>query len=99
MSKLRNRGAKTALSSVKRDDLDKFSRITTVKKKVTTSYKVAPMTLRMSINDKKIIGDWVDELQELTSRNVSPAKLFRALALYKDNIDDEELIKLIDKMN
>nr|AKN36492.1 hypothetical protein [Vibrio tasmaniensis] len=53
----------------------------------------------MSLNDKQAIGNWVEELQELSERNVSAAKLFRALALYRENIDDEELIELINKMN
>ena len=53
----------------------------------------------MSLKDKESIAEWVDDLQELSERNVSAAKLFRALALYRDNIDDKELIKLIDKMN
>ena len=30
---------------------------------------------------------------------MSAAKLFRALALYRDKIDDEDLIELINKMN
>ncbi|MEJ3625831.1 hypothetical protein WFH56_21535 [Vibrio vulnificus] len=53
----------------------------------------------MSLSDKKAIGDWVDELQELSERNVSAAKLFRALVSYRDKINNEELIELINKMN
>lgn len=98
MAKLKARGAITVTSSTDKQS-DKPQAITTVKKKVTTSYQVPPLTLRMSLNDKKAIGDWVDELQALSERNVSAAKLFRALALYRDSIDDKELIKLIDKMN
>ncbi|WP_104025168.1 hypothetical protein [Vibrio hyugaensis] len=98
MAKLKARGAITVTSSTDNKS-DKPQAITTVKKKVTTSYKVPPLTLRMSLKDKERITGWVDDLQELSERNVSAAKLFRALALYRDNIDDDELIKLIDKMN
>ncbi|MCR9941893.1 hypothetical protein [Vibrio owensii] len=98
MAKLKARGAITVTSSTDTKN-DKPQAITTVKKKVTTSYKVPPLTLRMSLKDKERIVGWVDDLQELSERNVSAAKLFRALALYRDSIDDKELIKLIDKMN
>lgn len=99
MSKLKKRGSITAVSNSQKQDSGKSNGITTVKKKVTTSYKVPPLTLRMSLCDKQAIGDWVDDLQALTERSVSAAKLFRALVLYRSNLDDEELIKLIDKMN
>lgn len=99
MSKLKKRGAITAISTDKKEGSSKSIGITTVKKKVTTSYKVPPLTLRMSLTDKERITDWVSNLQEQTERNVSAAKLFRALALYRDKIDDEDLIELINKMN
>lgn len=99
MSRLKNHGASTSISEFNNKDRGKQSGITTVKKKVTTSYKIPPLTLRMSLSDKKAIGDWVDELQELSERNVSAAKLFRALVSYRDKINNEELIELINKMN
>lgn len=99
MSKLKKRGAITAISTHKNEGSNKSTGITTIKKKVTTSYKVPPLTLRMSLTDKERITDWVANLQEQTERNVSAAKLFRALALYRDKIDDEDLIELINKMN
>ncbi|MDP2591546.1 hypothetical protein Q8W41_18795 [Vibrio splendidus] len=99
MSKLKKRGAITTISAHKNEGSSKSTGITTVKKKVTTSYKVPPLTLRMSLTDKERISDWVANLQEQTERNVSAAKLYRALALYRDKIDDEDLIELINKMN
>ncbi|CAK1759888.1 MULTISPECIES: hypothetical protein [Vibrio] len=99
MTKLKKRGAITAISTHKNEGSSKSTGITTVKKKVTTSYKVPPLTLRMSLTDKERITDWVANLQEQTERNVSAAKLYRALALYRDKIDDEDLIELINKMN
>ncbi|MEZ9882788.1 hypothetical protein AB4374_02870 [Vibrio splendidus] len=99
MTKLKKRGAITAISTHKNEGSSKSTGITTVKKKVTTSYKVPPLTLRMSLTDKERITDWVANLQEQTERNVSAAKLYRALALYREKIDDEDLIELINKMN
>ncbi|PMN23487.1 hypothetical protein BCT41_04435 [Vibrio splendidus] len=99
MTKLKKRGAITAISTHKNEGSSKSTGITTVKKKVTTSYKVPPLTLRMSLTDKERITDWVANLQEQTERNVSAAKLYRALVLYRDKIDDEDLIELINKMN
>lgn len=51
MAKLKARGAITIASSADKRD-DKSQAITTVKKKVTTSYQVPLLTLRMSLKDK-----------------------------------------------
>mgnify|MGYP000392107584 CR=1 FL=1 len=99
-SKLGKQGAGSAFGlSLTDKRTKKKDGITTVKKKVKTSYKVPPLTLRMSLTDKQAIGDWVEALQDKTERKVSAAKLFRALVKYKENIDDDELIDLINKMN
>lgn len=76
----------------------KKTAITTVKKKATTSYNETPISLRMSAKDKQAINDWVEELQEMTPRSVSSAKLFRALTMMKDEIDQDRLIELISEM-
>ncbi|MEZ9900185.1 hypothetical protein AB4332_03650 [Vibrio breoganii] len=86
-------------TSVNTQTEEKKQSITTVKTSVKTSYNVSPLTLRMSLTDKQEIADWVDDLQEMTGRKVSPAKLFRALVENREAIDDAELIKLIEKMN
>lgn len=54
MSKLKKQGAITAISTDKNEGSRKSTRITTIKK-VTTSYKVPPLTLRMSLTDKERI--------------------------------------------
>ena len=92
MSTLKKRAALTALSTEKNEGSSKPTGITTVKKKVTTSYKAPPLTLRMSLTDKERITDWVASLQEQTERNVSAAKLFRALALYRDKRSEERRV-------
>ena len=51
MAKLKARGAITIASSADKRD-DKSQTITTVKKKVTTSYQGPLLTLRMSLKDK-----------------------------------------------
>ncbi|EDL52167.1 hypothetical protein VSAK1_26445 [Vibrio mediterranei AK1] len=105
MSRLGNRGASTSISQ-KKQGKDKSDRITTVRKSVTTSYKVPPLTLRMSLTDKKQITDWVADLQSGTERKLSSAKLFRALAQHRDGLSEREredfdalLIQLMERMN
>ncbi len=97
MSKLASQGAISP--TLKKGLGTKRTAITTVKKKPKTTYKVPPLTLRMSIEDKQLIAEWVDDLQAMTQRNVSAAKLFRALTLERENIDDDKLVELINLMN
>ena len=94
--KLSNKGAKSSLAL--RADRQKKTAITTVRKKPLTTYKVPPLTLRLSLTDKQNVQDWVEELQEDTNRKVSAAKLFRALTAMKDEIDNSELLKIINDM-
>ena len=94
--KLSNKGAKSSLSS--RADRQNKTTITTVRKKPLTTYKVPPLTLRLSLSDKQKVQDWVEELQENTNRKVSAAKLFRALTAMKNDIDNNELLELINDM-
>ncbi len=95
MSKLGKKGATSTL--LVRGERPKG--LTTVKGKLKTSYNIPPLTMRMSLADKNNVSEWVEDLQEMTTRKVSPAKLMRALVEYRENIDDEVLIKIIDKMN
>jgi hypothetical protein len=94
--KLSNKGAKSSLAS--RADRQNKTTITTVRKKPLTTYKVPPLTLRLSLSDKQKVQDWVEELQENTNRKVSAAKLFRALTAMKNDIDNNELLELINDM-
>ncbi|WP_419208253.1 hypothetical protein ACN08N_25325 (plasmid) [Photobacterium leiognathi subsp. mandapamensis] len=94
--KLSNKGAKSSLAL--RADRQKKTAITTVRKKPLTTYKVPPLTLRLSLTDKQNVQDWVEELQENTNRKVSAAKLFRALTAMKDEIDNSKLLKIINDM-
>ncbi|MGI2799236.1 hypothetical protein ACRTC3_11585 [Photobacterium damselae] len=93
---LSNKGAKSSLAS--RADRQNKTTITTVRKKPLTTYKVPPLTLRLSLVDKQKVQDWVEELQEDTKRKVSAAKLLRALTSMKDEIDNKKLLELIKDM-
>ncbi|MBY3790699.1 MULTISPECIES: hypothetical protein [Photobacterium] len=95
-NKLSNKGAKSSLSS--RADRQNKTTITTVRKKPLTTYKVPPLTLRLSLTDKQKVQDWVEDLQENTNRKVSAAKLFRALTSMKDDIDNNKLLELMNDM-
>jgi hypothetical protein len=102
MNKLKKQGAKSSLSGlIKNQDCteqSKKTRLTTVRQSTATTYKVAPLTMRLSLNDKQAVGDWVNELQDSTHRRVSAAKLMRALLAIKDDIDQDELLKNINEM-
>ncbi|CAH0530725.1 hypothetical protein CTH30272_03067 [Allocatenococcus thiocycli] len=101
-SSLKGKGASSSLAGLgkkdKAQDRDHKARITTVHERVDTTYKVSPLTMRLSLSDKKAVNDWVDELQEDTKRKVSPAKLMRALTAMKDEIDQDKLLALINDM-
>ncbi|WP_394168022.1 hypothetical protein [Photobacterium piscicola] len=95
-NKLLNKGAKSSLAS--RADRQNKTTITTVRKKPLTTYKVSPLTLRLSLTDKQKVQDWVEEIQENTNRKISAAKLFRALTSMKDDIDNNKLLELMNDM-
>ncbi len=104
MNKLKSRGAKSSLANLSKvsddnkADRKKERRLTTVNEKTETTYKVSPLTMRLSVQDKMAVSNWVDELQANSKRKVSPAKLMRALTEMKDEIDQEALLQLIDDM-
>ena len=98
MGKLKKKGASTSITAIRSKET-KSAAITTVKRKLSTSYQVSPLSLRMSVSDKAEINNWVEELQEMTERKVSAAKLFRALTLIRKDIEDDLLISMINKMN
>ncbi|MGQ5486895.1 hypothetical protein E4T25_12760 [Photobacterium damselae subsp. piscicida] len=87
---LSNKGAKSSLAS--RADRRNKTTITTVRKQPLTTYKVPPLTLRLSLADKQKVQDWVEELQKDTKRKVSAAKLLRALTLMRNNLDNKRLL-------
>ena len=102
MNKLKKKGAKSNLASINKNNAEasvvKKERITTVGKRTDTTYKVPPLSIRLSQADKKELSDWVDELNEKTEKNrkANPAKLLRALLEIKDKIPEDELIKAIN---
>lgn len=98
MSKLKKRGATSTLSKVSDEKGNDSIGITTVKKKVTTSYKVPPLTLRMSLVDKQAIAEWVDEVNTFSHHKASPAKLYRALLEMKNELEMKDLDKLNEKL-
>lgn len=104
MNKLKSRGAKSSLANLLKQsdeqkiDSKKERRLTTVNEKTTTTYKVSPLTMRLSVQDKMAVNHWIEELQARSRRKVSSAKLIRALTEMKDDIDQEVLLKIIDEM-
>lgn len=64
-------------------------KVTTSRKKTSTTHGISPTPFRLTIEDKADLQDWVDELQEQTSRDVSGAKVLRGLIAIKDDLPDE----------
>ncbi|ODQ00630.1 hypothetical protein [Salinivibrio sp. SS2] len=99
MNKLRKKGARSTLNCIgKADKGESKNRITTVKDNMHTTYKVTPITMRLPQADKNAVSDWVEELNNHTKRNVTPAKLMRGLAAMRDDIDQEKLLGFINDM-
>ncbi len=96
-NKLKSNASSTGLGEARNRD-NRPKKITTVATKTGTTYKVTPLSMRLSLSDKKAVNDWVEELQELCPRKVSPAKLMRALTALKDDIDENKLVSLINDM-
>ncbi|BCL74158.1 conserved hypothetical protein [Vibrio nigripulchritudo FTn2] len=104
MSKLKNSGAKSALSKPNKKEAG--GAITVTSKQAQTTYNVPPISLRLSSRDKSNVNSWVKDLKNLTERGVSPAKLMRALTGYRNDLDDSDrdsfdraLVGYIEKMN
>lgn len=106
MNKLKKKGAKSSLSSINKSNTEaspstavKKERITTVGRRTDTTYKVSPLSIRLSESDKKELSDWVDELNEMTEKNrkANPAKLIRALLETKKEAEALEAETKVDK--
>ncbi len=97
MSKLKKKGA-SSLISLPKESQEKSQGITTVKRKVTTSYNVPPLTLRMSLAEKQEINDWVADVNELSMHKASAAKLYRALNKMKNELTENEVSELNQKL-
>ncbi|MDG3089152.1 hypothetical protein P7F88_25150 [Vibrio hannami] len=98
MKSLENATSALSLGRSSKGKKDK-KKITTVTQKPDSSYKVAPLTARMSAREKAEMAEWVKELQEMTGRNVTTAKVIRALIAIRDDISDEDIISKINEMN
>ncbi len=108
MSKLRKQGASSTIKSVSKTDKDENKykskdkqRITTVEDNRHTTYKVTPITMRLSETDRDEFDDWVNELNKLTNKKASRAKLLRALTAMRHKFkgdDLDELVRLIKEM-
>lgn len=72
--------------------------VTTVKidNNVTTS--TGPTPVRLTPHDKAEMAEWIDELQELTNKKLTPAKLFRGLIEMRNKIPSDELIDAIKEV-
>jgi len=67
--------------------------IVATRRNVTTGSSPVPM--RLTANDKAELQLWLDELQTVSGKNISTAKLVRGLINMRDKINTKRLIESI----
>ncbi len=70
-------------------------KITTVMTRRNVTTGTSPVPMRLTENDKAELNLWLDELQEMSGKNISTAKLVRGLIHMRDKINDKKLIEAI----
>lgn len=62
-----------------------------------TTYKVSPVTMRFSIDDKTRLTEWTKHLSDISGGKITPAKLLQGLMDINDQINEDALIEAIKK--
>lgn len=70
-------------------------KITTVMTRRNVTTGTSPVPMRLTENDKAELNLWLDELQDISGKNISNAKLFRGLIHMRDKINAKKLIEAI----
>lgn len=73
--------------------------LTTVSAKQVT-HNIPPLSFRVTNTDIDRIGSWVSRLNEgeRSGKKHTKGKLFRALAIYQETLDDEALEKMDESL-
>ncbi|MGK0270039.1 MAG: dsDNA-binding SOS-regulon protein [Cocleimonas sp.] len=89
----------TALSRRKDKDLSHTNKaeekITTVSTRRNVTTTTSPVPIRLTENDKAELSIWLAELQSMTSKKITTAKLMRGLIHMREKINDKKLIEAI----
>lgn len=72
--------------------------ITTIKKDNNVTTSTGPTPFRLTPHDKIEMTHWIDELQELTNKKLTPAKLLRGLIEMRGKIPNDLLISAIKEV-
>lgn len=70
-------------------------KITTVSTRRNVTTTTSPVPIRLTENDKAELSIWLEELQSMTSKKITAAKLMRGLIYMRGKINDKKLIEAI----
>ena len=79
-----------------RHSSDKKITVTTSASNITS--KESPTTMRLPPKAKADLATWIGDLNNLTDKNITPAKLMRGLIEMSKRIDKDELLEAIHKV-
>ena len=70
-------------------------KITTVMTRRNVTTGTSPVPMRLTENDKAELNLWLDELQGMSGKKITTAKLVRGSIHMRDKINDKKLIEAI----
>ncbi|EDP98977.1 hypothetical protein [Shewanella benthica] len=71
------------------------TKITTVATRRNVTTGTSPVPMRLTENDKAELTLWLDELQSISGKKITTAKLVRGLIHMRSKINDKKLIEAI----
>ncbi|EKG9565895.1 hypothetical protein O5P60_004786 [Vibrio parahaemolyticus] len=85
-------------SKDKQDCSENEKKITVTSSASNITSSVSPTTMRLPPKPKAELAIWISELQELTDKKITPAKLMRGLIEMRGEISSDALIEAIHKV-
>ncbi|EGQ8057351.1 hypothetical protein HPX47_004825 [Vibrio alginolyticus] len=85
-------------SKGKKDESEIEKKITVTSSASNITSSVSPTTMRLPPKPKAELAVWISELQELTDKKITPAKLMRGLIEMRSDIPSDALIEAIQKV-
>lgn len=72
--------------------------VTTIKIDHNVTTNTGPTPLRLTPHDKAEMAKWIEELQKITNKKLTPAKLFRGLIEMRKKIPSDILLDAIKEV-
>lgn len=72
------------------------NKITTVSTRRNITTGTSPMPLRLTDNDKAELNLWLEELEAVSGKKITAAKLFRGLISMRGKLNTKTLIRAIN---